>query len=654
MISKSPDVSPATAAIAAVDIINSATPIELGLLGIHPRLLCVRHPFAQLRKRLDTEPWKRAFEDLQRDGEKLLTVALPDRLIGMPFSVFDVRGIGGHLISLALLYRLTEDPKYRDRISYLMQRLSDQPDWGDSLIYGHWAQGFSIALDWLWHDFDDAARRRHVETLYHRTRHVFEKWASYRAGDPFGYTWNIASVVLGGITATAACLYGERSDVAPFANLAWEKMRCQSLALGPDGVSPEGIMYGGYYASYLTVNFLLADELFGFNLYGTTPWLSRYALSLHAHSLPRASWKADDAFFMQGDAHGNIFGLESVLRVIASAAKDGTAQWLADELVNSGYIGMGPFSLLLYDPDVKPLAPLNRPPFDLMEDYGIAVMRSDWSGTESACAIKCGPNVGHHAARLYSHPLGGGHMQPNNGEIQIFAHGEWILTHPGYVYKNTAFHNTLLINGAGQYGEKSEWFEDLPYRQCRRYPFLERSEHHVAWDYCIADLTQAYPEELSLRQLRRHLLYIRPDVWIIVDALESDVPLSPTLLFHTGFPVQPAGVNTFAGSGQKVGCRLRFHVPALITTTTEDQTRIHTGGHAEGTMPLLRMSPKESATRHLCVTSVQAFDATSGMPDDLRIEVSDSQDSVHIREMKTQFTVTVYPFSKKAPAPGRF
>ncbi len=652
MTTHSPPVSPATAAIAAVDIITSATPLEGPLLGVHPRLLCIRHPFERLRERLGVEPWKSVFDSLKRDGESLLTVSLPQSLVGTPPSVFDVRQLGGHLISLSLLYRLTGEPKYRARIGYLMQRLTDEKDWGDSLIYGHWAQGFSIALDWLWHDFDEAARRSHIETLYHRTRHVFDLWASYRAGDPFGYTWNIASVVLGGMTATAACLYGERPDVAPFANLAWEKMRCQSLALGPDGVSPEGIMYGGYYAAYLTVNFLLAEELFGFDFYGTTPWLSRYARSLHAQSLPRASWKVDDAFFMQGDAHGNVFGLESVLRVIASAAQDGTAQWLADELLKSGHIGMGPLSFLLYDPEVKAVAPLDSPPFDLMEDHGIVVMRSDWSGSESACAFKCGPNVGHHAARLYGHPLGGGHMQPNNGEVQIFAQGEWILTHPGYVYKETAFHNTLLLNGVGQYGEKSEWFEDLPYRQRRRYPFLEHTEHHAGWDYAVADLTLAYPEELGLRHLRRHLLYIRPDTWVMVDALESNAPLLPTLLFHTGFPVHSEGPLAFSGSGQKAGCRIRFHLPTVITATTEDQTRIHTGGQAEGTMPLLRMSPITPATRHLCITSVQAFGATADRPDEIQVEVSDAQDSVCIREIKSRLAVTIYPFRKAAPVAG--
>lgn len=643
-------VSPATRAMAEADVINSATPLEMGLLGVHPRLLCIRHPFELLRERLGTEPWQTQFAKLRTGSESLLTFALPDKIMGTPITTMDVRQIGGHLINMAFLYRLTDEKKYRDRVVYLMQKLSNEKEWGHSLIYGHWAQGFAVALDWLWHDFDATERQKHVETLYQRTRHVFDKWATYEAGEPFGYTWNISSVVLGGITATAACLYGEHPDVAPFANMAWEKMRCQSQALSPDGVSPEGIMYGGYYAAYLTVNFYLAEELLGFDMFRTTPWLLQHALALHAQSLPRASWKQDDVFFMQGDAHGNVFGIESILRIIATAAQDGTAQWFADELVKSGFAGMGPTSLLLYDPSLNPVALVDRPPFDWLKDSGIVIMRSDRSGSESACAIKCGPNVGHHAARLYGHPLGGGHMHPNNGEVQIFAEGEWILIHPGYVYKDTAFHNTLLINGTGQYGDKSEWFEDLPYRQRRQYPFMERAEHHASWDYGVADMTQAYPEELGLRQLRRHLIYIRPNAWIIVDSLKSAKPILPTLLFHTAIPVQADGPDAFVGKGQKATYRIRFHAPTGLTATTENQPRFHSGGQAHGFMNLLRMSPSVAAKRHLCITTVQVGGAASGLTDDIQIDVGDAKSPIRITDKKSRLTMTFDPFGKRKPA----
>lgn len=647
--------SPRAAAIAAADIINSATPLECALLGVHPRLLCVRHPLDGLRQRVGAEPWKTWFADLTRHGESLLGVALPDRLIGTPTSTFDIRQLGGHLIDLALLYRMTERAAYRERILLVMQRLAAEKDWGTSLIYGHWAQGFAIALDWLWHDLDEPTRQSHVETLYARTRHVFDHWATYIAGEPFGYTWNISAVVLGGVMAAAACIYGERPDVGPLANLAWEKMRMQSLALGPDGVSPEGIMYGGYYASYLTANFVLSQELLGDDLFAATPWFSRYAASLHAQSLPRSAWKADDAFFMQGDAHGPIFGLESVVRVIASATGDGVAQWFADELLRSGHIGISAFSFLLYDPDIKPTPPRDAQPFALMEDYGIAAMRSNWTGRESASVFKSGPNVGHHAARRFSHPLGGGHMYPNNGELQVFAHGGWILTYPGYVYKNTHFHNTLLVNGAGQYGEKSEWFEDLPYRQRRLYPSLERADHHGAWDHCTANLLHAYPVELGLRQLRRHVLYIRPDTWVILDALESDAPVTPTLLFHTGFPVHADGPGAFRGSGASAGGLIRVHTPAGIVATTEEQPRVHTGGETHGTMPLLRLSSGAPAAKHLIVTSVEAYPAKAPAAERVRIELAEGGSAVRVRAAGLDGAIVIRPFggwpaSHEAPA----
>jgi len=645
--------SPASpTAIAAADVINSATPIETDLLGIHPRMLCIKHPFTRLRAHLGTDPWKGWFAELVKQGQSLLAQELPATLMGTPPHQFDVRHLGEQMILLALLARLTDDASCRTRLAYLMQRLTDEKDWGHSLIYGHWARGFAFALDWMWHDLDAATRNAHVETLYTRTRQVFDAWATYRSGEPFGYTWNISAVVLGGVTATAACLYGERPDIAPIMNLAWEKMRLQSLALGPDGVSPEGIMYGGYYTSYLIISFLLAEDLMGFDLFETTPWLARHARSLHAQTVARTSWRSDNVFFNQGDAHGHAFGHESILRIIASRLKDETAQWFADEFLESGKMGTSPFSFLLHDPEVKPVAPTTRPPFDYLEDYGIVIMRSDWSGTESACAVKCGPNVGHHAARRFTHPLGGGHMHPNNGDVQIFAHDAWILAHPGYVWKDTSYHNTILINGTGQLGDQSEWLEDLPYRRQRKYPFMGRAEHHGAWDYCMADMTNAYPDQSGLTALRRFVFYLRPDTWIIIDAMESARPVTLTQLFHTGFPVAADGVQTFSGHGTTAACQIRIHAPATVVATLEEQPLLHTSRTPQGTMNLLRLTTPGAAVRHLCVTEIQAYPSSVKAPPSIGITVSAREETVHLPISGSRAGITIHPFRGDTPITG--
>jgi hypothetical protein len=639
----SPLTPPASASVlAAADVINSATPLETTLLGRHPRMLADQAGFDRLRARLGLAPWSGWLQSLIQQGERLLTVELPERLMGV--STMDVRHFGEQLIHLALLFRMTGEARYRDRTAWLMDRLAGEPDWGHSLVYGHWARGFAFALDWLWDDWDPAARSRHVETLYRRTRNVFDAWASFRSGEPFGYTWNISAVVLGGVAAAAACLYGERPDIAPLANLAWEKMRGQSAALGPDGVSPEGIMYGGYYTSYLAISFLLAEAMFGFDLFETTPWLGRYARALHAQTIPRTVWRSDDLFFHQGDAHGHAFGHEGLLRILAARLKDGAAAWFADAILESGAIGTGPFSFLLHDPEVRPETPAAGVPFAHLEDFGIVVMRENWSGTESACAMKCGPNVGHHAAKRYSHPLGGGHMHPNNGELQIFSHGEWILRHPGYVFKETAFHNTLLVDGEGQIGEHSEWFEDLPYRLRRRHPFMARAEHHGAWDLAVADLTNAYPPERGLTRLRRHLVYIRPDTWLLFDAVESARPVLPEALFHTGFPLKAEGANAWSGRGEKAGCRVRALAPTEIRTSLEDQPIRHTSGKPQGTLPLLRVAPRAADVRHLLVTEIRTWSAGERPADDLAVILSANKQTA--RMTASGVDLTLRPFDK--------
>lgn len=629
-------------ALAAADVINSATPIETTLLGKHPRLLADDAAFKRLRSRLKTAPWSGWFEKLSRQAERALSMALPESLMKAPISVMDVRQLGEQLILLALLYRLSGEARYMERASFLMDKLTNEPKWGHSLIFGHWARGFAFALDWLWHDFDADTRARHVETLHAQARAVFDMWASYRSGEPFGYTWNISAVVLGGVSAAAACLYGERAEIAPLANLAWEKMRCQSAALGPDGVSPEGVMYGGYYAGYLAISFLLAEQMFGFDLFETTPWLDRYARALHAQTIPRASWKSDDLFFNQGDAHGAAFGHEGMLRILGSRLKDRAAMWFADAILESGAQGTGPLSFLLHNNKVRPKTPASGAPFTYLKDFGIVIMRENWSSTESACAFKCAPNVGHHAAKRYSHPLGGGHMHPNNGELQIFSHGEWILPHAGYVFKRTSFHNTLIFDGKGQIGDESEWLEDLPFRISRRYPCMIKAEHHEAWDIAVAEMTAAYPDAMELLGVRRHIIYVRPDAWLVIDAITAGKPVLPEALFHFAFPIKQEAANTWGGFGKKAGFRLRAIAPEQARFTAEEQTLIHSGGNPQGTWQLLRLAPSASGQRHLLVTEIQTF-AAGAMPAQ-NLAVSVAADGLAVQVVAPGVDVKLSPF----------
>lgn len=640
-----PDAIGRTASIIEADVINSASPLETTLAGIHPRMLMTAESLPLLKSRASEAPWQGWLEALRQQADKMLEQELPSPLMGTPHHVLDIRHLGEQMIHLALLYRVSGNAAYRDRTFFLMDRLSAEADWGHSLIYGHWARGFGFALDWLWDDIDEDQRQTFVETLYDRSKSVFDLWASYQSGEPFGYTWNISAVVLGGLMASAACLYGERPGIAPMANMAWEKMRCQSAALGPDGVSPEGVMYGGYYTAYLSISFLLAESMFGIDLFETTPWLRQYSKALHAQTIPRDFWKTDDMFFNQGDAHGNVFGHEGVLRVLASRLKDGTALWFADEIIRSGKMGTSPFSFLLHDPSTVPEEPVYDPPLSFMDDFGIAVMRENRSGTGSSAAFKCAPNVGHHAARRFRHPLGGGHMHPNNGDLQIFSHGEWILKSPGYVYKDTAYHNTILINGSGQFGDKSEWLEDLPYRLRGRYPFMEKVEHGRSGDYCIADMTAAYPEETGLISVRRHVVYWRPDTWIIADAIESREPVLPEALFHTGFPVTLSDQNLFSGNGASAGCRLRFLSSAALSFSTELQDRLHSSGHVEGTMPLLRVSPCRADVRHLLVTEIITFPVHQGIPGD-SASVLPSTDGETLKIKCGGQIMTIKPFER--------
>ena len=197
--------------------------------------------------------------------------------------------------------------------------------------------------------------------------------------------------------------------------------------------------------------------------------------------------------------------------------------------------------------------------------------------------------------------------------------GEWILRHPGYVWKDTSYHNTLLIDSIGQYGENSEWFEDLPYRQRRKYPFMERAKHCGKWDYCVANITNAYPEKTGVKLLRRYVVYVRPDLWLIIDAIKSSKPIIPTQLFHAGFPLKEEDKNVFSGHGETASCRIKIHLPFKVKTNIEEQILLHTSRTYGEKANLLRVLTSQKSKEHLLVTEIQAFDVGKEKPVSVKV-----------------------------------
>lgn len=595
------------AAIAGADIINSATPLEQELLGVHPRLYAKPDAFDRIRSRLADPCYASAWTACLQSAEKYASMTVEQYM-----QPADRRGHYSTLPNLAFVWAMTGERRLFEAALRFTDAAIDAAiqDFGNTLIGGHFAHGVAVALDWLWHDLDESRRARWCDDLARLIQADFSKhWISGVQGSSFWYTCNHFAVGLSGLTAAACALYGERPGMAPLINIAQEKARLAVLALGDSGISPEGVGYGQYYVTYMVKVMQLLSDLTGMDLFAESPWWRKHALGLIQHSLPRNQWTPGTTFMPWGDAHtSHWYGPDVALRACAKAYRDPLARWLADACEDA-QVNLSDYEkcypLLLTDERLPSHGPTELPRMHHFEDFGLMMARSDWSGKETVCGFLCGPSYGKHAMRLFRHPAGGGHMHAFAGHFQIFSHGEYVLPPAGYTTKTAAYHNVLTVNDHGHVGESaSGWFEDLDYRRGRPTPRMLFVEDCGTAVHAAGDATDGYRTESGVLRHIRHFIYLRPSCWVVTDILEMKACATVRLYFHTGFPMRPDDNGAWIGAGKLAGLRIRS-LSGCDLHYFEQETLDHTF-RPLGPRPCLTIEQAVPAGRTVFTTVVEA------------------------------------------------
>ena len=640
------------------DVISSSTPLEMALAGVHPRLHVSATRLEAIRQRKDQQPYAGLLASIQHTANALAERPLlaehdtgkPVKLANFQAPGVDKRGYGDRIYQAAGHYLLSGDTGARDLALDTMRALAAYHDWGTSLGYGHWAHGMACGIDWLWDEIDASERDYFLDVLLKQTEHLFDEWASYRSGEPFGYTWNIMGVILGGFGAAAGVLYGERPHIARFINLLTEKARASAHALGDDGVSPEGMAYGGYYVTFMTYAFTFVRDLVGVDLFQICPWYRALPTAFRHHALNRNVWNTGERCFQFGDAHHDGARGSGTLWACARAFKDELAQGLAMEMatVVPGRVEGDVIAAFDYDPDVNTAVPHDEPTLMHFQDMDIAIGRTDWSGDESVFAVKCGPPSGHKGITQYPNPLAGGHMQPSAGVLQVFSHNQWILAHPNYTWKDTAYHNCLIIDGAGQEGGDGEWFEDLAFRQGAPPPHLVRVTSTDWGHYVLANPAPAYRKGSGVEQYYRHVLFCKPDCWVVVDAIRLQAPATPEVLWHTLTPLTEHEPNVFTTTSDTAATRITVLCADGLACSTEEQTILHSSRYTVDPRQLLRIKPTAPVTERIFVTAIETSPAGASPATLVTCEQSGTDLTINVLG-STPVRLSLDPFSDEGP-----
>lgn len=566
--------------------------------GVHPRIYLTSDRIAELRQAIQgthADLWKRVQAQADR-GVKHGPPAYTEHDSYSGDEQLWQREVGNMMPNLAIAYRLTRRKEYLTSAQQWALASCRYKTWGlgridgMDLAAGHQLFGLALVYDWCFDDIEPAVRQEIRQTLVRRTAAMYEAAATGKIWWARSYLQNHLWVNICGMAASGFALFDEVGEASCWIGLPLEKFRRTMDSLGPDGASHEGVGYWEYGVEYMLKFMDPARDLLGVDLYDRPWWQNTSAYALHL-SLPRRAWQRENCIVDIADCpRCHWYGPEYLLRGLARHFRDGHAQWLAAEIDTAQVAAAGApwLNLLWHDPSVAVQPPTALPTLRHFEDMGIVAARSDWSGDESLAVFKCGPFIGHEAMQRFSYDPGGGHVHPDANHFVLFGNGQWLIRDDGYQPKWTGQHNTLLVNGKGQLGEGAQWFRGGEALASKARPKVLRASSSAQYDYIVGDATAAYPAELGLVRFVRHLIFVKPNVLIVADDIQTQRESELEIRFHTEEATVAEGAAFLARGKRAV---LRVEPLATAARATAENTPLPgTHGAKQSGMPVMRLT----------------------------------------------------------------
>jgi len=581
--------------------------------GVHPRIYLNQERIEQLREAIKTTHAP-LWAEIQEQADRAVRRKPPEYVESDKWSGDEQlwqRSVGNTMPVLAMAYVLTGDEKYLDSARAWALASCSYKTWGlgridgMDLATGHQLFGMGIVYDWCYSDLGEDARSTIRETLVKRTSAMFEAAATEKAWWRRSYLQNHLWVNICGMSVAGFALFDEVEDASKWIGLPLDKFQKTMAALGHDGASHEGVGYWGYGVEYMLKFMHLARELLDVNMYDHDWWRNTADYRQYL-ALPRNMWTSRNNVVDIADCpRSNWYGPDYLLRGLAREYRDGHAQWLAQEVDESNVDSAEArwLNLIWFDPDLEAAPPADLPTLRHFDDMDIVSSRSDWSGDESLVVFKCGPYLGHEAVQEFTYDPGGGHVHPDANHFVLFADGEWLIRDDGYRAKWTGQHNTLLIDGKGQLGEGRMWFNGIEQLRLKARPRIIRAVSGQGMDYITGDATEAYPRDIGLRHYVRHLIFLKPDVLIVIDDIELDESRELELRFHPEQGEAQRTGNAFSIKGENTLMRIDPLTDANVKISAEDVSGEGRHGEADWSMFTIRMSAQSPKWRNAVAIS---------------------------------------------------
>lgn len=502
----------------------------------HPRYVFLKDMLQEVRRSLSSGR-RAAWEALRQTAERALKTPLPKRPVydtfegkarqRMGYATYfrDFRRyIDGAVSPLALAYLLSGEERYGLAAKRILLEVESWGIEGNMSLLSPFGDepGLSMArhgqraYDWLYELFDESERRRVREMTAGRARQILRRLrrADYLATPAESHNGRLIAY----LSEYALVLKGEAPDAAE-----WLDYSLRALTTfyphwaDSDGGWAEGVSYAlGYNTLYLPAIEALRNAA-GFDLY-RRPFFRRIRRFFLYCTAPKGEMKP----FGDGAERGGVGAAGAVLMMHHGRRfQDPAAVWYAGQVGGLAEGISDPLVAMLTEDTVKPAPPSDLPSAAVFRGIGWAGLHSalDRPGEDTFFLFKSSPfgSVSHSHADQNSFcilkggralAIASGYYGPAYGMPH---HAEWT--------RQTKANNCVLVNGQGQVVRSSQ-------ARGRIVAF----QHEQPLTYVCGDAAEAYGGKL--KRFLRHVLFLRPGLFIVLDELETPAPARFDWLLH--------------------------------------------------------------------------------------------------------------------------
>ena len=434
--------------------------------------------------------------------------------------------IDANLVACSLYYLFTKDSKAGEFAKKMMLHVCAWNPEGPNAVDGPWGDEpglhYSRCLhecyDWT-HDLYNSREKTFIEnTLAIYCRQTYRRLRNQQYLSKPGDSHNTR---LPGYLGEQAILLRHRLGLEEA-----EKMLQYVLDIfttffphwgDEDGGWAQGVSYGSGYNRLYIPFFTTFEKLSGFSF-----WNRPFYKQIKDFFVYCCPSNAENVPFGDGQERGRAPW--ALFRFYASKFKDPVCSWVASRLERPIEISSEPF-LFLYPPYEGSIQDVSLPNAKVFRGIGWAALHSDVKNPDRDNYLV-----------FKSSPFGGwSHSHADQNSFCILSGGKALAIASGYYgpaygmphhtlwTQQTKANNCILVDGKGQlWGDFEATGKIVDFENEERYAYVS------------GDATPAYKGKLS--RFIRHILFIRPEVFIVYDDLEADHPAAFSWLLHSYEP----------------------------------------------------------------------------------------------------------------------